>query len=343
MKILNKISLPNKPSQAIAIGVIASIFALANPLASQEVESITIDGSSTVYPITQRIIHEYQADREKPVDIAVEFSGTGGGFDKFCRGETDMNNASRPIQTEEMAACNDSEVRYIELPVAFDALTVVVNPQNDWLDSLTVDELAKIWSPEAEGEITRWNQVRDSFPDQPLNLYAPGEDSGTYDYFTEAIVGTSGASRTDYTASEDDDVLVREVSQDPNALGYFGLAYYEQKANEMKAIAIDSGSGAVLPSVATVEQAQYQPLSRPLFIYVNAASAQKKPALRQFIDFYLEQAPELVTEVGYVPLPEEAYNIDKVTFHRGEVGTVFEGQSQFNLTIPELLRKQAQF
>ncbi len=206
-----------------------------------------------------------------------------------------------------------------------------------------MEELAKIWSPEAEGKIIRWNQVRDSFPDRPLNLYAPGKDSGTFDYFTEAVVGTAGASRTDYTASEDDDVLVQEVSQDSNALGYFGLAYYEQRANEMKAVAIDSGSGAVLPSVETVEQAQYQPLSRPLFIYVNAASAQKKPDLRQFIDFYLEQAPELVTEVGYVPLPAEAYNIDKVTFHRGEVGTVFEGQSQFNLTIPELLRKQAQF
>ncbi len=282
MKIIKIIPIGNKLSQAISLAVMVAMLAIANPLASQEKESIKIDGSSTVYPITQKVAEEYQSNREKPVDIAVEFSGTGGGFDKFCRGETDINNASRPIQTDEMAACNNSEVRYIELPIAFDALTVVVNPKNDWLDSLTVEELAKIWSPEAEGEITRWNQVRDSFPDRPLNLYAPGEDSGTYDYFTEAIVGTSGASRTDYTASEDDDVLVREVSQDPNALGYFGLAYYEQRANDMKAVAVDSGKGAVVPSVATVEQAQYQPLSRPLFIYVNAASAQKNSALRQF-------------------------------------------------------------
>jgi phosphate transport system substrate-binding protein len=335
--------IPNKLSISIALGVIAAILTIANPLASQETQAIAIDGSSTVYPITATMVAEYQTTQQEPIDIEVEFSGTGGGFAKFCRGETDINNASRPIQLEEMEACNQSQVRFIELPIAFDALTVVVNPQNDWLDSLTVEELAKIWSPDAEGKITRWNQVRESFPDLPLNLYAPGRDSGTFDYFTEAVVGEAGASRTDYTASEDDDVLVAGVSQDPNALGYFGLAYYEQRANEMKAVAVDSGTGAVLPSQETVERAQYQPLSRPLFIYVNAASAQENQALRQFIDFYLEAAPELVTEVGYVPLPEEAYNIDKVTFHRGEVGTVFEGQSQFNLTIPELLRKQARF
>ncbi|MDJ0571716.1 MAG: PstS family phosphate ABC transporter substrate-binding protein [Pleurocapsa sp. MO_192.B19] len=343
MDIQDIIPIPIKLSQFIALGVITAMLAVATPLAAQETESILIDGSSTVYPITQKIVAEYQTSNKKPVDIEVEFSGTGGGFDKFCRGETDINNASRPIQLDEMAACNNSEVRYIELPVAFDALTVVVNPQNDWLESITIEELAKIWSTDAEGKITRWNQVRPSFPDQPLNLYAPGKDSGTFDYFTEAVVGEAGASRTDYTASEDDDVLVKGVSQDPNALGYFGLAYYEQKANEMKAVAVDSGKGAVLPSKETVEQAQYQPLSRPLFIYVNVASAQKNKALRQFIDFYLSQAPEQVREVGYVPLPEEAYNIDKVTFHQGEVGTVFEGQSQFNLTIPELLRKQARF
>ena len=343
MDIRDIIPIPIKLSQFTALGIIAAMLAVATPLASQETRSIAIDGSSTVYPITQKIVEEYQASQKKPIDIEIEFSGTGGGFDKFCRGETDVNNASRPIQLDEMEACNNSEVRYLELPIAFDALTVVVNPQNDWLDSITLEELAKIWSPDAEGKIIRWNQVRATFPEKPLNLYAPGKDSGTFDYFTEAVVGKAGASRTDYTASEDDDVLVRGVSQDPNALGYFGLAYYEQHANDMKAVAVDSGKGAVLPSIETVEQAQYQPLSRPLFIYVNAASAQKNPALKQFIDFYLSQAPELVSEVGYVPLPEEAYHIDEVTFYKGEVGTVFEGQSQFNLTIPELLRKQARF
>ncbi len=327
----------------IGLGLATAWLTVASSLAAQESQSIKIDGSSTVYPITQKIVDDYQTNQKQPVGIEVNFSGTGGGFEKFCRGETDISNASRPIQLEEMSACNDSGVRYIELPVAFDALTVVVNPQNDWLDSITVEELDQIWSPDAEGKVTRWNQIRPSFPDQPLNLYAPGEDSGTFDYFTEAIVGKAGTSRRDVTSSEDDNVLVQGVSQDPNALGYFGLAYYEQRAAQMKAIAIDSGNGAVLPSVETVEQAQYQPLSRPLFIYVNAAYAQQNQDLRQFIDYYLAQAPELVKEVGYVPLPEEAYQIDKVTFHRGEVGTVFEGQSQFDLTIPELLRKQARF
>ncbi len=343
MNIQGIIPIPIKISQFIALGVMTAMLAVANPLAAQDTQAIAIDGSSTVYPITQKMVAEYQTSKKKPIDIEVEFSGTGGGFDKFCRGETDINDASRPIQLEEMKACNSSEVRYIELPIAFDALTVVVNPQNDWLDSITIEELDKIWSPDAEGKITRWNQVRESFPDRPLNLYAPGKDSGTFDYFTEAVVGEAGASRTDYTASEDDDVLVKGISQDPNALGYFGLAYYEQRANEMKAVAVDSGKGAVLPSQETVEEAQYQPLSRPLFIYINVASAQKNQALREFIDFYLSQAPALVSEVGYVPLPEEAYHIDRVTFNKGEVGTVFEGQSQFNLTIPELLRKQARF
>ncbi|MEM8831736.1 MAG: PstS family phosphate ABC transporter substrate-binding protein [Cyanobacteria bacterium P01_G01_bin.19] len=333
----------NRFWKSLGLGLVASLLVFASSLNAQEKQPINIDGSSTVYPITQRIVADYRSKKEDAADIRVNFSGTGGGFDKFCRGEIDISNASRPIQLDEMEACNSAGIRYIELPVAFDALTVVVNPQNTWLDSITVAELDKIWSPQAQGNITNWNQVRDGFPDRPLNLYAPGKNSGTFDYFTEAVVGEAKASRNDITQSEDDDILVEQVSQDPNAIGYFGLAYYEQQADEMKALAIDSGNGAVLPSRETVEQGQYQPLSRPLFVYVNAAAAQKNQELRQLIDYYLAQAPELVTEVGYVPLPEEAYHINKVSFHRGEVGTVFEGQSQFNLTIPELLRKQARF
>ena len=308
-----------------------------------EAKPIQIDGSSTVYPITKEIVEQYQASTQEKVDITIDFSGTGGGFKKFCQGEIDVNNASRPIQIEEMKVCNQEQIRYIELPIAFDAITVVVNPQNEWLESITIQELEKIWSPKAEKKVTRWSQIRGDFPNQPLNLYAPGTDSGTFDYFTEAVVGKAGASRSDYLKSEDDDILVQGVSQDPNALGYFGLAYYEQHSDKMKAVGIDSGSGAVVPSRETVEQAQYQPLARPLFIYINATLAQKNPALRQFVEFYLEKAPEIIPEVGYIPLPEEAYHIDKVTFHKGEVGTVFEGKSQFDLTIPELLRKQAQF
>lgn len=327
----------------ISLGLTVALLSFARFLTAQENQSIKIDGSSTVYPITQKIVEDYQQNKKQPVDIKVNFSGTGGGFDKFCRGETQINNASRPIQLVEMEACRKAGVAYIELPVAFDALTVVVNPANNWLDTITTEELAKIWSPEAQGKITRWNQVRPSFPDTPLNLYAPGEDSGTFDYFTEAIVGEAGASRSDITKSEDDDVLVKGVSQDPNALGYFGLAYYEQRADEMKAVAVDSGAGAVLPSLETVEQAQYQPLARPLFVYVNAAAARKNEALVRFTEFYLENASKVVSEVGYVPLPNEAYQINEVTFYRGEVGTVFDGQSQFNVSIPELLRKQAQY
>lgn len=341
MKVRDK--LPTKYIRSIGLGLAGSVLMFVGSLTAQENRSIKIDGSSTVYPITQKIVEDYRSNKKQSADIKVDFSGTGGGFDKFCRGETDISNASRPITAEEMEACNDSEVRYIELPVAFDALTVVVNPQNNWLKNITTEELNKIWSPKAEGKIINWNQVRSSFPDKPLNLYAPGEDSGTFEYFTEAVIGEAGASRNDVIKSEDDDVLVRGVSQDVDALGYFGLAYYEQHTEELKAVGVDSGNGAVMPSIETVEQAKYQPLSRPLFIYVNAASAQKNSDLRDFIDYYLAQAPQLVTEVGYVPLPEEAYNINKVSFHKGEVGTVFDGQSQFNLTIPELLHKQAQF
>jgi phosphate transport system substrate-binding protein len=334
---------PLNLAKLIVVSLGAALLASCNPTTSQEIKPIKIDGSSTVYPITKAVAGAYKANKQDPVDITVDFSGTGGGFSKFCAGQTDIQNASRPIQTKEMEACKEGRVAYIELPVAFDALAVVVNPDNNWINTITTEELKKIWEPAAEGKITRWNQVRPNFPDKPLNLFGPGADSGTFDYFTEAIVGEAGASRKDYVASEDDNILVEGVRQDPNALGYFGLAYYLLRPKEMRVLAIDSGKGPVLPSKEAVAGAIYQPLARPLFIYVNSASAQKNPALRDFIDFYLDKAPEIVRDVGYVPLPEEAYHIDRVTFHQGEVGTVFGGKSQFDLTIPELLRKRAQY
>ncbi|MGL5874497.1 MAG: PstS family phosphate ABC transporter substrate-binding protein [Xenococcaceae cyanobacterium] len=328
----------------ITLGIAATALLSASTKAdSQQNASILIDGSSTVYPITQAVVQEFKTSNKQPVDLNVNFSGTSGGFKKFCAGETDISNASRPILTKEMEACKQAGVAYIELPIAFDALTIVVNPQNDWLKSLTTEDLKKIWEPAAEKKITRWNQISPNFPNSAIALFGPGKDSGTFDYFTEAIVGKVDSSRTDYTASEDDNVLVKGVSQDPNALGYFGLAYYESRAKDLKAVAIDSGKGAVLPSRQTVEAAQYQPLSRPLFIYVNSSAAQKKPELRKFVEYYLEKAPQTVSSVGYVPLPDDGYYLTKIHFQRGKVGTVFGGKSEFNLTIGELLRKQATF
>ncbi|AUT02598.1 ABC transporter substrate-binding protein [Nostoc sp. CENA543] len=310
---------------------------------SEQVAKVTIDGSSTVYPITQAIAKEFQANSKNNTQIQVNFSGTGGGFEKFCTGKTDINNASRPISQAEMAACNKNSVRYIELPIAFDALTIVVHPQNDWAKDITIAELKKIWEPGAEGKITRWNQVRSTWPDRPLNLYGAGKQSGTFDYFTEAITGKAKASRNDYTASEDDEVLVDGIVKDPNALGYFGYAYYEEHKNKLKLLAVDSGKGAILPSRETVEKSKYQPLSRPLFIYVNPWSAKDKSAVYQFVDFYIKQAPKTVPIVGYVPLPNEAYHIDYVHLNQGKAGTVFGGKAQLDLTISELLRKQKQF
>jgi phosphate transport system substrate-binding protein len=307
---------------------------------------IKIDGSSTVYPISDLMAKEYRREKgDTAGTIEVQFSGTGGGFKKFCAGETDINNASRPILKAEMEACGKAGVRYYELPIAFDALTIVVNPQNTWANDITVEELRNLWSPAAQGKITNWNQIRASYPNRPLTLYGAGKDSGTFDYFNEVLTGKPKESRTDYTASEDDNELVAGVSKDPNALGYFGLSYYEAKRNELRALAIDDGKGrgTVLPSRETVEKAQYRPFSRPLFIYVNITAAQQKPELQAFVEYYLKNAKQRVMQVGYIPLPDEGYQLTNLHFYQGKVGTVFEGVPQPDLTIAELLRKQATF
>ena len=337
---------PAKKSKVFALGITVLTIGLLNScgqVQSPESQSIKIDGSSTVYPITDAMAKEYQNTNPKKASITVEFSGTGGGFKKFCAGETDISNASRPIRSEEMEACKKAGIRYYELPVAFDALTVVVNPKNDWAKDITVQELKKIWEPAAQGKITRWNQIRPNWPNQPITLYGAGKESGTFDYFTEAIVGTPKASRTDYTASEDDTVLVQGVTKDENALGYFGLSYYEKNQSQLKAVGIDRGKGAVLPSRETVEKSQYQPLARPLFIYVSYNSAQSKVELRNFVEFYMKKAPTLVSSVGYIPLPKEGYQLIYQHFYNGKVGTVFGGKAQLDSTIGELLKQQATF
>lgn len=333
------ISMMHRLGTWLGLGMIATGCS-GQALAEQRLP-IRIDGSSTVYPITGAIADRYQREVPNPVKVDVAVSGTSGGFQKFCAGETEISNASRPITTEEIAACDAAGIRYYELPVAFDALTVVINPQNTWVQDITLAELKTLWQATAQGSITQWNQIRPTWPAQPIQLYGPGLDSGTYDYFTEVVVG--GDARTDVVVSEDDEVLAQGVADHANALGYFGLAYYQQHQDTLKAVAIDGGKGAIAPTVENVVQAKYNPLARPLFIYVSFQAAQENIALREFVEFYLAQAPGLVSQVGYVPLPEEGYHIAEVNFQEGEVGTAFDGAPQPNLTIGELLRKTKRF
>jgi phosphate transport system substrate-binding protein len=306
-----------------AVGMLAAITAsialIVPQVKSQSSTTIKIDGSSTVFPITEAVAEEFQIEKQGGVQVTVGVSGTGGGFKKFCAGQTDISNASRPIKDEEMQACQAAGIEYIELPVAYDALTVVVNPQNP-IESITVEELKKMWEPTAEGTITNWNQVNSSWQDAPLALFGPGADSGTFDYFTDEINGEEGASRTDYTPSEDDNVLVQGVANDANALGYFGYAYYEENQDKLKALPVDSGNGPVAPSTETVRDGSYTPLSRPLYIYINA-EAVNRSEVKEFVDFYLNSDAELVQEVGYVPLAEAELTEAKNRFANKVLGT----------------------
>lgn len=301
--------------------------------------TILVDGSSTVAPITMAVAEEFQ-NLYPDVRVPVGISGTGGGFKKFCPGETDISDASRPIKASEREVCQQHGVEFIELPVAFDGLAVMVNPQNDFVDCLTVEELKRIWEPDAEGRITNWSQVRAGFPDRPLTLYGPGVDSGTYDYFTQAIVGEEGASRGDFLPSEDDNVLVQGIAGDPNALGFFGLAYYEENQDRLKLVAIDAGQGCALPTQETVSGGTYQPLSRPIFIYVNRAQADSKDEIDLFVRFYLQNAKTLVPEVGYIPLTDEIYELALQRYEQRITGSVFEGGSQIGVSLAELLRRE---
>lgn len=298
---------------------------------------IQIDGSSSVYPITEAVAEEFRKVRPD-IRVTVGVSGTGGGFKKFARGELDISNASRPIKKSEIDECAKNNISFIEIPVAYDGLAVVVSPANDFVDHLTVEELKKIWEPAAQNKIKSWKQVRAGFPDVPLRLYGAGTSSGTYDYFTEAIVGKAKSSRGDYTASEDDNVLVQGVSSDKGALGYFGLAYYLENKDKLKLVGIDAGKGPVYPSDSTVTTGTYAPLSRPEFIYINSRSA-SSDVLKDFVGFYMANAPQLVKEVGYVPLPTEVYALSLDRFLKNKQGSMFGDKSTVGADLIKLLKE----
>lgn len=314
-----------------------------SPGGKSHVGIIKIDGSSTVYPSTEAVAEEFQQEKKGSIKVTVGISGTGGGFKKFCRGETDISGASRPILAEEMAEAKKHSVEFIELPVCFDALTVAVHPQNDWCTSLTVAELKKMWEPAAQGKLTHWNQIRPEWPKEKFTLYGAGSDSGTFDYFTEAIVGKAKSSRGDYVASEDDNVLVQGIEGNKYAIGYIPYAYYAPHAAKLKAVGLQWDKNVVkepvLPTSETVVKGIYNPLSRPLFIYVNRKSAER-PEVKEFVEFYLTNAEKLVAEVKYVPLPAKAYEMGLERFRKLETGSGFGGVQEVGLPIDEIFKRK---
>lgn len=296
--------------------------------------AITIDGSSTVFPITEAVAEEFQKVNEARVTIGV--SGTGGGFKKFCHGELAVTGASRPIKAVERELCKEAGIEYIELPVAYDGIAVVTHKDSGFVDPIKVEELKKIWEPEAQGKVKRWNQVRSDWPDQEMILFGPGVDSGTYDYFTQAIVGTEHASRGDFTSSEDDNVLVQGVSTAPGSLGFFGFAYYAENKDKLLLIGVDAGKGPIKPSLQTVSDGTYAPLSRPIFIYVSK-KAGERAEVSEFVNFYLTKGKALVSETGYIPLPDKAYELASTRFKEGTVGTMFKDGTKVGVTVEALL------
>ncbi|WP_233258644.1 PstS family phosphate ABC transporter substrate-binding protein [[Phormidium] sp. ETS-05] len=312
----------------------------AAPPTSNLSGQVLIDGSSTVFPISEAMAEEFMKANPS-VKVTVGVSGTGGGFKKFCAGETDISNASRPIKPSEVELCSKNNIEYVELPVAFDGLSVVLNPKNTWAACLKVDELKKMWEPAAQGQVNNWSQIRPDFPDREMRLYGAGTDSGTYDYFTEAVNGKEGESRGDYTASEDDNVIVQGVAADEGGLGFFGFAYYEENKDKLKVAEIDGGSGCVAPTAETIANGTYQPLSRPIFVYVKK-EAINRPEVKAFMEFNLAEANKnLITEAGYVPLPTDVNVAVQNRFKSGKVGSIFEGKgSTVGVKLVDLLTKE---
>ena len=305
---------------------------------------VTLDGSSTVFPLSEAVAEEFQKS-DKNVRVTVGISGTGGGFQKFCRGEIDIADASRPISATEVAACEKAGITFIELPVAYDGIAIAVNPKNNWANTITVAELKTLFAPEAQGKVTRWNQVRQSWPNREVHLFGAGVDSGTYDYFTEAINGKAKASRGDFTSSEDDNVLVQGISNDELALGFLPFAYFEENSAKLKLVPVDdgkedNGAGAIAPGPDTIRTGTYQPLSRPIFIYASSKAA-ARPEVQRFVEFYLKNADALAREVNYVGLGGNAYTLVGDRFAKRTSGSVFTGVNTVGVTIDQLLAKEA--
>jgi phosphate transport system substrate-binding protein len=321
-----------------------ALIGAATGIARAAVEgAVALDGSSTVYPISEAVGEEFQGANPK-ARVTIGVAGTGGGFQRFCNGEIDIADASRPIKSTEAEACKAKGIEYVELPIAYDGLAVVVNGANGFVDCITTTELRVLWEPAAQKTVTRWNQVRATWPDKEVHLYGAGVDSGTYDYFAEAIVGKDKGTRGDFQASEDDNVLVQGIAGDPLALGFFGLAYYEENKGKLKLLGVDdgnaqNGAGCVSPSQKTVEEGTYQPLSRPLFIYVKKAAIER-PVVDAFVRFYLENTGTLAREVGYIPFPTDAYTLLQKRFADRTTGTLFGTSSNVGLTITELLKRE---
>lgn len=338
---LDSLTSPRGRTHLLTIACALLIFPLLFGCGGSSTQSVSIDGSSTVFPLTEAVSEEFMKENPR-ARVNVGASGTGGGFSKFLRGETAINDASRPIAPNEIEKAEENGIEFIEIPVAYDGIAIVAHPENDWVDCLTATELQTIWEPNSS--VDRWNHIRDSFPDREIDLYAPGTASGTYDYFTEAIVGESGASRSDFTGSEDDNVLVQGIKGTESSLGYFGLAYYENNAQDLKVLGIDpdqrnEGASCVEPSAATVQDGSYRPLSRPLFIYVNADKL--TPTVESFVKFYLDNAGDLAPDVGYVAMPDDAYELALDRFENRNTGTVFgaEGVDITGTQVEMVLRR----
>jgi phosphate transport system substrate-binding protein len=325
----------------LPLAALGSLLTALVPTVLAQGTVIKIDGSSTVFPVTEAVAEEFQNEMKGKVKVTVGISGTGGGFKKFARGELDIADASRPILKAEIEACKAAGIEYLELPICYDALTIAVNPKNTWLKALTLPELKKMWEPAAQGQVTKWSDVNPLWPAEEFKLVGAGSDSGTFDYFTEAIVGKAKSSRGDYTASEDDNTLVQGIEGEKNALGYIPYAYFAPHATKMRAVPVDEGKGKgpVGPSPENIKNGSYSPLSRPLFIYVNAKSL-AKPEVAKFVEFYLAHVPKLSEEVKYMALPEKAYVLAKERLKAKKLGSAFKGEPEIGVTVEELLKRE---